>query len=108
MVKTRDSWPCQLNKWYCLKEVPAVITISKPVKMVAVFTPGEAPRPSKFKVKDNRGEEHIVYVDEIIKVFEAITNIRYYCATHYEDFVKRYELIYWTKEYKWEVYRIVL
>lgn len=85
-----------------------MITLSKPVKMVTVFTPGETPRPVKFKVKDNRGDEHTVYIDEIIKVFEAITNNRYTCATHYEDFVKRYEVIYWKDKQLWEVCKIVL
>lgn len=85
-----------------------MITISKPVKMVTVFTPGETPRPVKFKVKDNRGDEHTVYVDEILKVDEVITHIRYFCATHYEDFVKRYELVYLKEKQQWEVYRIVL
>lgn len=85
-----------------------MITLSKPVKMVVVFTPGETPRPVKFKIKDNRGDEHTVYVDEILKVFDAVTNIRYYCATHYEDHVKRYELVYLKEKELWEVYRIVL
>ena len=53
-----------------------MITLSKPVKMVVVFTPGETPRPVKFKIKDNRGDEHTVYVDEILKAFDAVTNIR--------------------------------
>lgn len=85
-----------------------MITLSKPVKMVVVFTPGETPRPMKFKIKDNRGDEHTVYVDEILKVTDAITYTRYYCATHYEDHVKRYELVYLKEKELWEVYRIVL
>lgn len=85
-----------------------MITLSKPVKMAVVFTPGESPRPVMFKIKDNRGDEHTVYVDEIIKVIPAITHNRYYCATHYEDFVKRYEVVYLKEKELWEVYRIIL
>ena len=85
-----------------------MITLSKPVKMHVVFTPGETPRPIRFKIKDNIGDEHTVYVDEIIKAMPVLTHIRYYCATHYEDYVKRYELVYWKEKELWEVFRIVL
>lgn len=85
-----------------------MITLSKPVKMVVVFTPGETPRPVKFKVKDNRGDEHTVYIDEILKVVDAVTYIKYSCAAHYEDFVKRFEVAYSKEKQQWDVYKIVL
>lgn len=74
------------------------------VKTMVVFSPGEIPRPWKFKWYDGHNYEKTVLVDDILSTFTAVEYIQYECVSYYEDTEMRYELIYWQEEYTWELY----
>lgn len=82
--------------------------VSKPVKMLAEFTPDEgAPIPRKFKWTDGRGYVETVIVDEVVAVdTTAIQFVIYECISYYENSARRYQLMYWHGKHKWELYKI--
>ena len=82
--------------------------VSKPVKMLAEFTPDEgAPIPSKFKWNDGRGYAETVIVDEVVAIDDkAFDFVLYDCISYYENNFRSYQLMYWHGKHVWELYKI--
>lgn len=82
--------------------------VSKPVKMLAEFTPDEgAPIPRKFKWTDGRGYAETVIVDEVVAIDDkAFDFVLYDCISYYENNFRSYQLMYWHGKHVWELYKI--
>ena len=82
--------------------------VSKPIKMLAEFTPDEgAPIPRKFKWTDGRGFTETVIVDEVVAIdTRALYFVVYDCISYYENTARNYQLMYWHGKHLWELYKI--
>lgn len=82
--------------------------VSKPVKMLAEFTPTEgAPIPRKFKWTDGRGYVETVIIDEVTSIDDkAVDFVIYDCISYYENNFLSYQLMYWHSKHLWELYKI--
>ena len=79
--------------------------VRRPMKVLAVFENGKPPMPCKYKIKDENGIEETVSIHKITSVDStALSFVAYECETYYENAVKRYDLIYWKQELKWELF----
>ena len=81
--------------------------INEKIKVIAVFEPGQLPRPYKFRINDESGNERIVYIDEIESIYKWSNEfLTYTCKSHFENGMSRtYELKYYKKECQWELVR---
>ena len=82
--------------------------INEKIKVIAVFEPGQLPRPYKFKIKDNIGNEQTIYVDEIESIYKwSDAFLVYSCKSYFENNTSRtYELKYYKKECQWELVKV--
>ena len=90
------------------QEVKEMRKVSKPIKMLAEFTPDEgAPIPRKFKWSDGRGYVETVIVDEVVAVDDKAHDfVIYDCISYYENNFRSYQLMYWHSKHLWELYKI--
>lgn len=79
--------------------------IGTPVIMLAqFFAHNDVPRPRKFKYVDDQDNVEIVIVDEVVKIRTgSSTYISYDCISHYENYSKKYHLIYFFQRHSWEM-----
>ena len=84
--------------------------VARPIDAIVVFQQGTHPVPHKFKFRDKDGTVKYVRVEQI---FESRTgssgsteNILYVCQSHIDGQLRRYELKYFLKEARWELYKI--
>ena len=84
--------------------------VAKPVDMIAVFYQGRHPVPHKFKYLETDGSMKYIHVERILasEVRKAgnAEAILYQCQSRMEGEVKRYELKFFLKEARWELYKI--
>ena len=84
--------------------------LEKEVDMLSVSYVGKPPLPRKFKIRFRNGTLKTVSVDQIKRV-DSVTpsghpNLVYYCYSEVDDRIIDYELRYFVKEMKWELYRV--
>lgn len=84
--------------------------VARPVDMIAVFYQGRHPVPHKFKYLSPDGSMKYIHVERIF-ASEVRKNgnseiILYQCQSRIEGEAKRYELKFFLKEARWELYKI--
>ena len=84
--------------------------LEKDVDMLSVSYIGKPPQPRKFKIRFRDGSLKTVNVDQIKRV-DSVTpvghpNFVYYCYSEVDDRIVDYELRYFVKEMRWELYRV--
>lgn len=79
--------------------------VSKPIGVIAIFAPGETPRPYKFS---HNGKE--IKVDNILDITKTkiagVDAIVYDCQSTVKNKVIRYELRYTVRNCQWVLYKI--
>ena len=85
-------------------------SISKPISVIAIFLPGENPRPYKFKYQE--GDELItVKVDHVMHSYKGAEYgtkmISYTCQSFINGVEKHYELRYLIKTCQWQLYKVL-
>lgn len=79
--------------------------VSKPIGMVAIFSPGENPRPYKFSYGSKE-----IKVDNILNTTKTkiagVEAIVYDCQSTVKNKVIRYELRYTVRNCQWVLYKI--
>ena len=85
--------------------------VSKPIKTVVVFHYDDGtPMPYKFKYKDDKDEEVMVVVENILghsrTKIAGIDSIVYRCQSTIDNLVIGYELKYIIPKCKWVLYKI--
>lgn len=87
--------------------------LEKDIDVVCVFYHGKVPEPRKFKIKYKNGTVKTVDVDiirrsEILKP-NNLTNldkVLYVCQSEIEEILIQYELMYYVKDMRWELYSV--
>ena len=84
--------------------------LEKDVDMLSVSYIGKPPQPRKFKIRFRDGSYRTVKVDQIKRV-DSVTpaghpNFVYYCYSEVDDRIIDYELRYFVREMRWELYRV--
>ena len=84
--------------------------VAKPIDAIVVFQQGAHPVPHKFKYKCPDGSMKYVQVERIFssEIRKAGNSevILYQCQSRIEGEAKRYELKFFLKEARWELYKI--
>lgn len=84
--------------------------VEKDIDVLCIFYEGEIPMPRKFKLKRKTGEITTVDVEHITR-YEKLTpgglyNIVYHCQSEVQDCIINYDLRYFVKDMKWQLYRV--
>lgn len=84
--------------------------LEKAVDMLSVSYIGKPPQPRKFKIRFRDGTLKTIKVDQVKRV-DSVTpaghpNFVYYCYSEVDDRIVDYELRYFVKEMRWELYRV--
>ncbi|MGI6211302.1 MAG: hypothetical protein ACOYJJ_01830 [Anaerovoracaceae bacterium] len=84
--------------------------VARPVDMIAVFYEGKRPMPWRFRYLDPGGELVTVQVDRVISTEDrriaGISTYNYCCQSRIRSEERRYELKYFLKDARWELYKI--
>ena len=84
--------------------------VARPIDAIVVFQQGTHPVPHKFKYKDTDGSIRYVRVGQIFSSKAGGTgsmeNILYTCQSSIGGEEVRYELKYFLKDARWELYKI--
>ena len=84
--------------------------LEREVDVLSVCYIGKPPQPRKFKIRYRDGRHRTVTVDQIKRV-DSVTpaghpNFVYFCYSEVDDRILDYELRYFVREMKWELYRV--
>lgn len=87
--------------------------VARPIDAVVLFTGKDTPRPYRFRYKEEGGDENEQVTVKIDRIFQTEkTNIAgapayvYRCQSELNGTMKLYELRYFIKECRWELYKI--
>lgn len=84
--------------------------VARPIDAIVVFQQGTHPVPHKFKFRDTDGTIKYVRVEQIFQSKTGssgnMENILYVCQSHIDGQVRRYELKYFLKDARWELYKL--
>ena len=84
-----------------------MVRVHMPAKVLAVFEPGKCPVPYKVKVRDNRNNEILMYIDVIRNIdTRSFNSILYDCVSISGDREKQFQLIYYIGKYQWYLFGI--
>ena len=91
-------------------ELSVMRVLERDVDMLSVSYIGKPPQPRKFKIRFRDGSFRTVTVDQIKRV-DSVTpaghpNFVYYCYSEVDDRIVDYELRYFVREMRWELYRV--
>ena len=98
------------EKEVCVKGGIGMKIVAKPIDAIVVFQQGSHPVPHKFKYMCPDGSMKYVQVERIFasEIRKAGNSevILYQCQSRIEGEAKRYELKFFLKEARWELYKI--
>ena len=85
--------------------------LEKGIDVLCIFTMGTSPPiPRKFKIKYKNGQIKTVEVDQIRQIENLLPsglhNYVYHCISEVEECIIEYELRYFVKDMRWELYRV--
>ena len=85
--------------------------LEKEIDVICICNKGKPPKPCRFKLSYSDGTVRTIEVDNIVLTEKFLpggsTYYLYHCASEVNGSIVEYELKYFVRDIKWQLYRTV-